>query len=100
MHESGQSDLPIVDAYMGDMEKVLNQLHRVLIHGGKAVINVAGGAFPDRVVNSDELLVEKSEELGFEVIDNIVARTIDAYQRHSGFVGKVNERVFVLEKRE
>jgi DNA modification methylase len=96
----GESDLPIVDAYLSDMERVLKQFHRILLPDGKAVINVAGGAFPDRVVNSDELLVEKSEELGFEVIDNIVARTIDAYQRHSGFVGKVNERVFVLEKRE
>jgi DNA modification methylase len=92
------SDLPIVDAYMKDMEKVLHQLYRVLEPNGKAVINVAGGAFPDRVVNSDEMLIERGIEAGFEVEDNIVARTIDAYQRHSGFVGKVNERVFVLKK--
>lgn len=92
------SDLPIVDAYMKDMEKVLHQLYRVLEPNGKAIINVAGGAFPDRVVNSDELLIERGIEAGFEVEDNIVARTLDAYQRHSGFVGKVNERVFVLKK--
>lgn len=96
--KSIESDLPIVDAYMQDMEKVLEQLHRVLEPNGKAVINVAGGAFPDRVVKSDEMLVERAEGVGFEVEDNIVARTIDAYQRHSGFVGKVNERVFVLKK--
>lgn len=95
---AGGSDLPIVDAYLSDMEKVLKQLHRVLVPGGKAVINVAGGAFPDRVVHSDAMLVEKGVEMGFSLVDNIVARTLDAYQRHSGFVGKTNERVFVLEK--
>jgi hypothetical protein len=45
------------------------------------------------------MLVERAIEQGFDVEDNIVARTIDAYQRHSGFVGKVNERVFVLVKK-
>lgn len=94
-----ESDLPIVDAYMHDMEKCLKQMYRVLTNEGKAVINVAGGAFPDRIVKSDELLVERAIAQGFEVEDNIVARTIDAYQRHSGFVGKVNERVFVLVKK-
>lgn len=94
-----ESDLPIVDAYMHDMEKCLKQMYRVLTPNGKAVINVAGGAFPDRIVKSDEMLVERAIEQGFDVEDNIVARTIDAYQRHSGFVGKVNERVFVLVKK-
>jgi len=97
---TGESGLPIVDAYMSDMEKVLKQLHRVLVPGGKAVINVAGGAFPNRVVHSDAMLVEKSIEMGFTLVDNIVARTLDAYQRHSGFVGKTNERVFVIQKEE
>lgn len=95
---SADSDLPIVDAYMKDMEKVLHQLYRVLKPNGKAVVNVAGGAFPDRIVASDEMLVERAIEAGFEVEDNIVARTLDAYQRHSGFVGKTNERVFVIKK--
>ncbi len=95
---AGGSDLPIVDAYMKDMSQVLKQLHRVLVPGGKAVINVAGGAFPDRVVHSDAMLVDASLEMGFELVDNIVARTLDAYQRHSGFVGKTNERVFVIQK--
>ncbi|MEK6970816.1 MAG: hypothetical protein AABW68_03940 [archaeon] len=95
---AGGSDLPIVDAYLADMEKVLKQLYRVLVPGGKAVINVAGGAFPDRVVRSDAMLVERGDSLGFALLDNVVARTLDAYQRHSGFVGKVDERVFVLEK--
>lgn len=94
-----ESDLPIVDAYMHDMEKCLKQMFRVLTNEGKAVINVAGGAFPDRIVKSDEMLIERAIEHGFEVEDNLVARTIDAYQRHSGFVGKVNERVFVLVKK-
>lgn len=96
---TAESDLPIVDAYMHDMEKCLKQMFRVLAPNGKAVINVAGGAFPDRIVKSDEMLVERAIEQGFDVEDNIVARTIDAYQRHSGFVGKVNERVFVLVKK-
>lgn len=94
----GESDLPIVDAYLSDMEKSLKQMHRVLKEGGKAVINVAGGCFPDRVVKSDELLIELGIEQGFELEENLIARTIDCYQRNSGFVGKVNERVFVLKK--
>ena len=94
----GESDLPIVDAYLSDMEKALKQMHRVLKAGGKAVINVAGACFPDRTVKSDELLIELGQEIGFELEDNVVARTIDCYQRNSGFVGKVNERVFVLKK--
>ncbi|MFH0970237.1 MAG: DNA methyltransferase [Candidatus Diapherotrites archaeon] len=99
VHDSnGESALPIVDAYMQDMEKCLKQMHRVLVESGKAVINVAGGAFPDRIVNSDELLLEKAIELGFTVEDNHVARTLDAYHRHSGFVGKTTERVFVIKK--
>ena len=94
----GESDLPIVDAYLSDMEKALKQMHRVLKEGGKAVINVAGACFPDRTVKSDELLIEIGTEQGFELEDNVIARTIDCYQRNSGFVGKVNERVFVLKK--
>lgn len=98
---NGESDseLPIVDAYIKDMEKCFNQFERVLIPNGKAVINVAGACFPDRVVKSDDLLMAIAQEHGFSLVENIVARTIDCHKRHSGFVGKVNERVFVLEKK-
>ncbi len=97
--EHAESDLPIVDAYMKDMGKVLHQLYRVLEPNGKAVINVAGGCFPDRIVKSDEMLIQRGIEEGFEVEENLIARTIDCHKRHSGFVGKVNERVFVLVKK-
>ncbi|MEK6821092.1 MAG: hypothetical protein AABY11_01690, partial [archaeon] len=93
-----ESNLPIVDAYLKDMSQCFKQWKRVLVDGGKAVVNVAGGAFPDRVVHSDQLLLDAALEMGFEKVDNVVARTIDAYQRHSGFVGKTNERVFVIQK--
>ncbi|MDP2667081.1 MAG: hypothetical protein Q8P05_06295 [Candidatus Diapherotrites archaeon] len=94
----GESDLPIADAYLHDMLKCFRQFHRVLKDGGKAVVNVAGGCFPDRVVKSDELLMDIAKEEGFTLEDNIIARTIDCHKRHSGFVGKVNERVVVLVK--
>ncbi len=89
---------PIVQAYLSDMEKCFKQFHRVVKEHGKIVVNVAGGCFPDRVINSDEKLIEIAEQFGFVVADNIVVRTIDCYKRGSGFVGKVNERVFLLVK--
>lgn len=98
-HSNSESDLPVVDAYLKDMDKCFKQMFRVLTTGGKAVINVAGACFPDRVVKSDEVLMEIAVQNGFEVSDDLVARTIDCFKRHSGFVGKVNERVFVVIKK-
>jgi len=61
-------DLPVIArAYFFDMSRALIEMHRVLRKGGKIALVVAGGVFQDRIIESDLLLAELAEEIGFKV---------------------------------
>jgi DNA modification methylase len=93
-----ENELPIETAYFEDMKKVLERMYFALKKGGKAIIVVAGGCLPEKVVESDDRLIEMSKEIGFKLIEKIVARQIDCMSMRTDKLGKVNESIIVLEK--
>ncbi|GBC71669.1 hypothetical protein HRbin02_01454 [Candidatus Calditenuaceae archaeon HR02] len=64
----GLEDLPdSAKLYFSDMREVLEEMWRVLKDGGKAAVVVAGGVYPDRVVESDYILADLARRAGFKV---------------------------------
>ncbi len=93
------SRMPLVaKAYFDDMKKVLENMFKFLKPGGKAVIVVGGGCFPYEVVESDDILIEEAEKIGFKKLDKIVARKYQCMRNRTIKVGIVRESVLVLEK--
>ena len=71
--EFPELNLPeVAKAYFHDMKMSLEEIFRVLKPGGRVALVVAGGVFPDRVVESDVLIAMLAERVGFEV-DKILA---------------------------
>ena len=91
--------LPLMaKAYFDDMRKVLENMFKALKPGGKAVIVVGGGCFPYKVVESDDLLIEEAEKIGFKKLDKIVAREVHCMRNRTIKVGTIRESVLVLKK--
>ncbi len=63
---------PVANAYLEDMRSVLSEMRRLLKEGARATILMAGGVFPNVIVNTDILLASIAAHLGFK-IDAIVA---------------------------
>lgn len=64
----GLEDLPdSARLYFSDMLDCLGEMWRVLKDGGKAAVVVAGGVYPDRVVESDYILADLARRVGFRV---------------------------------
>lgn len=64
----GLEDLPdSAKLYFSDMFDSLEEMWRVLRDGGRAAVVVAGGVYPDRVVESDRILADLAERVGFRV---------------------------------
>lgn len=85
-------------AYFYDMKLALKEMFRVLKNGGKAAIVVAGGVFPDRVVESDILLAELSERVGFNVDKLIAVNKRVATTRRVIKIGEARESILILSK--
>ncbi len=94
-----ETKLPLMaKAYFDDMRKVLQNMFKALKPGGKAIIVVGGGCFPYEVVESDDVLIEEAEKIGFKKLDKIVAREVHCMRNRTIKVGTVRESVLVLEK--
>ncbi len=63
---------PVAYLYFEDMRKALSEMYRVVKYGGRVVMVVGGGVFPDRVVETDIEVAKIADEVGFTV-DNITA---------------------------
>ncbi|MEM4298210.1 MAG: hypothetical protein QW815_07580, partial [Nitrososphaerota archaeon] len=64
----GLEDLPdSARLYFSDMLDCLGEMWRVLKDGGKAAVVVAGGVYPDRVVESDYILADLARRVGVRV---------------------------------
>lgn len=85
-------------AYFYDMKLALEEMFRVLKSGGKVAIVVAGGVFPDRVVESDILLAELSERIGFNVDKLIAVNKRVATTRRVIKIGEARESILILSK--
>jgi len=74
--------------YLKDIETSLLEMYRVLKKNGHAAIVVAGGVYPDRVVETDLLISEIAEKIGFRV-DKI--RAINRRVATTGRIRKIGE---------
>ncbi|NIO21838.1 MAG: hypothetical protein GTN76_14190 [Candidatus Aenigmarchaeota archaeon] len=88
----------IVKAYFSDMENVLKELYRVCKPGAKLGIVVGNGCFPDRVVESDILLSELAEKIGFSVEGIYVLNNRWCMRNRTEKVGRLRESLLVFEK--
>lgn len=88
----------IAQAYFSDIEKVLKNCFNGLKKNGKMAIVVAGGCFPDQVIESDEIIISLAEDLSFKLIESIPARKIDCMSFRTKLIGRTRESIIVLEK--
>lgn len=88
----------IAKAYFDDITKVMRNMFHYLKPGGKAIIVVGGGCFPYEIIESDDILIEEAEKIGFKKLDKIVARNVHCMRNRTIKVGTVRESVLVLEK--
>ena len=95
----GAHTLPLVArAYFKDMKQVLAEMYRVLKPRGKAAIVVGNGCFPEGVVESDALLAELAENIGFEVKSIAVLSKRWCMRNRTEKVALMNESLLLLEK--
>jgi len=85
-------------AYFHDIGLALEEMFRVLKKGGKASIVVAGGVFPDRVVESDILIAELAERVGFNVDRIVAVNKRVATTKRVIKIGEARESIIILSK--
>ncbi|MCK5022840.1 MAG: hypothetical protein KAS04_01570 [Candidatus Aenigmarchaeota archaeon] len=92
-------ELPdIANAYFADMRQTLKEMYRVCKPGAKAAIVVGNGCFPDGVIQSDELISELAEKIGFSVDKIHVLNKRWCTKNRTEKVGELRESMVVLEK--
>jgi len=84
--------------YFADMMDSLREMWRVLVPGGRVAIVVAGGVYPDRVVESDFILADLAERIGFvvEKIRVIGRRVATSGRTHR--IGSARESIIYLTR--
>jgi len=95
----GLEELPdSAKLYFSDMMDCLEEMWRVLKNGGRAAIVVAGGVYPDRIVESDYILAGLAREIGFTVekIRVIGRRVATSGRVHR--IGAARESIIYLRK--
>ena len=88
----------IAKAYFHDLKLCLEEMFRVLRIGGKVAMVVAGGVFPDRVVDSDILIADLAERIGFKVERIVAVNKRVATTRRVIKIGEARESIIIMEK--
>jgi len=86
--------------YFEDMEKMLKEMHRACKKPGRAGIVVGNAYFSkeDRIVESDRIIAEIGEKMGFRAREILVLNKRFALQRRTIKRGVLRESLVVLEK--
>jgi len=86
--------------YFKDMDLSLKELFRVCKPGARVGIVVGNAYFPreDRIVDSDVLLADVGEEMGFKAKEILVLNKRFALQRRTIKKGVLRESLIILEK--
>ncbi|MDW8021734.1 MAG: DNA methyltransferase [Nitrososphaerota archaeon] len=88
----------VAKAYFHDMRLSLGEMFRVLKPGGRVALVVAGGVFPDRVVESDVLVMKLAEDVGFEGERIIAVNKRVATTRRVIKIGEARESILIMRK--
>lgn len=92
-------NLPLsAKAYFKDMHSALSEMYRVCKNNVKLAIVIGGGCYPDRAIESDRIIAELAERIGFRVNDILVARNSWCTRARTIKVGQIRESVILLEK--
>ena len=88
----------VAKAYFHDMRLCLEEVFRVLKPGGRVAMVVAGGVFPDRVVESDKLVMKLAERVGFIGERIIAVNKRIATTRRVIKIGEARESILLMSK--
>jgi len=90
---------PSARLYFEDMNKVLEEVYRVLKADGKAAI-VVGNGYVREVIESDVILAYLAEKIGFTLEKMVVLNKRFALEDRTTKVGLLRESVVILRKNE
>ena len=92
-------DMPLIaKAYFIDMWRVLNEMYRVLRSGGKVAMVVAGGVFPDRIIESDVVLMKMAGIIGFKPLELWAVNKRVATRNRTIKIGEARESILFFKK--
>ena len=89
---------PAAQYYFQDMRRVMGEIYRVLRPGGKVVMVVGGGVFPDRVIEVDLEMAGIAVDCGFEVQRILAVNKRVATTKRVIKIGVSRESILVLRK--
>jgi|Deesub1362B_J571_1020462.scaffolds.fasta_scaffold00004_493 DNA modification methylase len=85
-------------AYFIDMWRTLKEIHRVLKDNGDAAIIVAGGVFPDRIIESDIVIAKLGYLIGFKPRELWAVNKRVATRNRTIKIGVARESILFLSK--
>lgn len=87
----------MIAGYFTDMEILLKQLILKMKSGGKLYINVANSSYFGVIVETDLIIAEIAELMGYELIDIRFARNIKTSSQQNAKIKALRESVIVLQ---
>jgi len=88
----------IAKAYFHDLSSCLKEMYRVLRDGGRAILVIGQGVFPDRIVESDVLAARLAERIGFNIKKRLVVNRRVATKERTIKIGVALESVLFMAK--